>query len=347
MGEKDVLTAMLPGGGYLARRRALMDLLDAFIDTVDAMETTRRTYRKAMLLFVNWVERGGRRIDALQSADILAYKDYLLRDHKSAYTVNLYLSVIRKFYKWTVSRNLYPNIAEGVGSVRTNKETFRKMHLDSGEGARLLKEASKVKVMQGSSPEQASVLAEVEGLIALRNYAMVNLMLRTGLRTVEVSRADIGDITTRKGRRVLLIWGKGHVEKDDFVVLTEASWKPIRNYLSMRTGAGPGEPLFACEGFESKGRRLSTRRIQAICKDILRAIGLEGHQYSAHSLRHTTGTQILINGGTMFDVQKVLRHKSPVTSQLYVNSIMEDQRLEKAGEEFLDKSFVENEGEDN
>ena len=50
---------------------------------------------------------------------------------------------------------------------------------------------------------------------------MLNLMLRTGLRTIEISRADVGDITFKRERRVLKVWGKGHAEKDDFVFLTD------------------------------------------------------------------------------------------------------------------------------
>ena len=41
----------------------------------------------------------------------------------------------------------------------------------------------------------------------------------------------------------------------------------------------------------------------------------------------------------MFDVQNVLRHSTPATSQLYVNSIIEEKRLDDAGEHLLDGSF--------
>ena len=41
----------------------------------------------------------------------------------------------------------------------------------------------------------------------------------------------------------------------------------------------------------------------------------------------------------MFDVQNVLRHSNPATSQIYVNTIMEYKRLVDASESFLDKSF--------
>ena len=337
----DGVTANLVGvpQEVLERKWGTNSIIDVFMSSIDAKDTTRATYRKAIELFFQWISSSGRDLGSLLPPDIISYKDHLLDSNHSALTVNLYLSVVRKFYKWTKSSNLYPNIADGIGSVRTNKKTFRKMHLESDEGAALLEVVSTPKVVYGKGAGQTKRLNSNEAMIAKRDFAMVNLMLRTGLRTIEVSRADVGDIVRKRGRRILKVWGKGHSEKDDFVVLTDDAYKPIKDYLKCRPGAEAAEPLFVCEGLESKGRRMSTRRIQAICKEGLRSIGLDGHEYSAHSLRHTTGTQILLNGGTMFDVQNVLRHTTPATSQLYVNTIMEDKRLDDASEALLDKSF--------
>ena len=254
-------------------------------------------------------------------------------------TVNLYLSTIRGFYKWLAAEGICDNIAQNVGSVRTNKSTFRRMHLENEQGAELLTEAYLPKSVTGVNSGVTQKLRDNENIISLRNYAMLNLMLRTGLRTIEVSRADIGDIAFKRERRVLKVWGKGHVEKDDFVVLTDEAWIPIEQYLQERGDCKPHEPLFATHGLGHVGGRMSTRSIQDICKKNLRAIGLDGHEYSAHSLRHTTGTQILKNGGSMMDVQQVLRHTSPSTSQLYVNTIMEEKRLDDASEQILDGSF--------
>lgn len=314
-------------------------VIDAFILSLDAQKTTKSTYRKAMTLFAGWVGETGRDFNSLARVDILAYKEHLLKSGHSSLTVNLYLSAIRKFYKWAKDERFYPDIASDVASVKTNKKTFRKMHLESEQGAALLEEAGTAKVVTGNSEMLTRRLNINEQMIAKRNYAMINLMLRTGLRSIEVSRADIGDITMRRDKQILKVWGKGHSEKDSFVILTKEAYAPIEEYLKWRPGAVPDEPLFACEGLDSKGRRMSTRRIQAICKEGLRAIGLDGHEYSAHSLRHTTGTQILLNGGTMFDVQNVLRHATPATSQIYVDTIMEDKRLDDASERLLDNSF--------
>ena len=313
--------------------------IDRYLRCVDAKESTRATYRKVLDSFAQWVAGTDFAFFELTQADIIAYKDSLLKENKSAMTVNLYLSTIRGFYKWLAAEGICDNIAQNVGSVRTNKSTFRRMHLENEQGAELLTEAYLPKSVTGVNSGVTQKLRDNENIISLRNYAMLNLMLRTGLRTIEVSRADIGDITFKRERRVLKVWGKGHVEKDDFVVLTDEAWIPIEQYLQERGDCKPHEPLFATHGLGHTGGRMSTRSIQDICKKNLRAIGLDGHEYSAHSLRHTTGTQILKNGGSMMDVQQVLRHTSPSTSQLYVNTIMEEKRLDDASEQILDGSF--------
>lgn len=345
MQDNGIIT--MQDGTVISRRLTGMDAaIDTFILSLDAKNTTKATYRKSMLLYAGWITETRRDLNSMTRADILAYKDHLLKSGHSVLTVNLYLAALRKFYKWTKEERIYPDIASDVASVKTNKKTFRKMHLESDQGAALLDEVATPKVVVGRGETLTRKLNVNEQLIAKRDFAMVNLMLRTGLRTIEVSRADIGDITVRRGKRILKVWGKGRSEKDSFVVLTDESYLPILEYLKWRPGAVPDEPLFACEGLDSKGRRMSTRRIQAICKEALRAIGLDGHEYSAHSLRHTTGTQILLNGGTMFDVQNVLRHATPATSQIYVDTIMEDKRLDDASEELLDNSFKKESSEE-
>jgi len=332
-------------GQHIPRDLDFDACVDAFMLAVDVKDSTRKTYRKALDVFGTWMKAESIDFQSVTRNDIIAFKDSLLGTNHSALTVNLYLSALRQFFKWAEGEGRCANVAASVGSVRTNKNTFRKMHLDSDEGAQLLDKAAVVKEVHGVNDGVTRVLSASEYEIAMRNYAMINLMLRTGLRTIEVSRADVGDIVRKKGKRILKVWGKGHSEKDDFVVLTDMAYEPIRQYLTLRPGAAAAEPLFTTVGLNNSGKRMSTRTIQHICKETLRSIGLDGHEFSAHSIRHTTATQILLKGGTMLDVQQVLRHATPVTSQLYVNTIMEDKRLDDASEKLLDSSFLAKEGE--
>ena len=306
-----------------AARHGDTGIIGRFLSSLDVRERTRLTYRWAMDRFIDWVEGSGRSLDRLGPQDIVAYKDFLQKERLSPLTVGGYLSAVRQFYRWTEQNMVYPNIARSVRPPRSGRKGFRKMHLTGEEADRLLE------MLEGRS---------------LRDFAIVNLMLRTGLRTIEVSRADVRDIRRMKGRRVLRVWGKGRDGRDEFVILNDPAWKPLRRYLRRRSVRSREEPLFVTDGKGHRGSRMSPRLIQHMVKESLREIGLDSHEYSAHSLRHTTAVMILLNGGDWKDVQRVLRHVSPATSQIYTATIENDVRLERNPESLLDGAFgrVEN-----
>ena len=292
-------------------------MVATFIASQDVKESSRRLYTKTLTQFFLWVEKTKRNILQMTRQDILEYKDWLMEESLSSLTIGSYISVVRKFYEWAEAEGQYPNIAKGVKTPR-RVQAFKKQHLTDNKSSELLQYFQS---------------------ISLRDYAIVNLILRTGLRTIEVSRADVGDITYKGDRRVLRIWGKGRIEKDDFVVLTDKSYQPIKEYLASRKAVKSGEPLFVSNSDRNGGGRLTTRSISRICKEGLKAIGLDGKEYTAHSLRHTTAVAILKHGGQITDVQSVLRHSSPVTSQIYTESVKEELRLLNAPEETLDNAF--------
>lgn len=292
-------------------------LVASFVAAQDVRESSRTLYNRNLCQFFQWVEESGKSYLNLQRVDILEYKDSLQKKGLSALTIGSYIVAVRKFYEWTEASMIYPNIAKAVKTPK-RVQAFKKQHLTDAKSSELL--------------------SHFEGL-SLRDYAIVNLILRTGLRTIEVVRADVGDITFMGERRVLKVWGKGHSEKDDFVVLSDKAYTPIANYLASRKAVRAGEPLFVSSSHQNKGERLTTRTISEICKDGLKAIGMDGKEFTAHSLRHTTAVAILKHGGDITAVQTVLRHTSPVTSQIYVESVKEELRLQNAPEMMLDCAF--------
>lgn len=292
-------------------------LLEMFLNSQDISQKSRQTYSWALMRYFEWLRLTGRRLRGLTPADIVGYKSYLLGRKLSTLTVSAYLSALRQFYCWTEISLFYPNIARSVKAPRAKKGF----------------------VKQPLSAQQASELLDYLKNRSPRNYAIVNLILRTGLRTIEVSRLDVKDVVIKRGRRVLRVWGKGMTGKDSLVILNDPAWEPIQAYLSTRKGAKGEEPLFLTDGKGHRGQRLSTRSIQDICKQSLRAIGLDSHEFSAHSLRHSVGVNILRAGGDMKDVQRVLRHSSPVTSQIYTASVEEEIRLERNPEALLNDMF--------
>ena len=288
--------------------------VEAFLSECDIRANSKNVYRRGLLYFFRWVESTGRVISELTRADIITFKDSLLATHSNL-SVAGYLVALRRFYEWCEGNKLYPNIAKGIKSPK-RKNAYLKEHLRENQIHDLLK------YYEGN----------------LRDYAIINLLLRTGLRTIEVVRANIEDVTYKGGQRILKVWGKGRDDKDTFVVLTDKAYAPIRAYLDTRKSATLKEPLFVSTSNRNLQGRLSTRTISKICKEGLVAIGLDAHEYTAHSLRHTTAVMLLKNG-SLADVQSVLRHASPATSQIYTKSIQEELRLNNPAEMKLDGIF--------
>ncbi|MBR2063347.1 MAG: tyrosine-type recombinase/integrase [Bacteroidales bacterium] len=313
------LTPVMTDGptGTLARRECEENweiLLAAFLDSQDLRQKSRETYYWGMVQYFRWMQESGHAMKSMTPADVMSFKNFMVKKRLSPLTIGSYLTAVRQFYKWTENTMLYPNIARSVKPPR-GKKGFRKMHLNETEAS--------------------DMLAYLKSK-SLRDYAIVNLILRTGLRTIEVVRADVEDIRHKRGRRILKVWGKGYDDKDNFVILGDAVWNPIQEYLNTRGLQSKKEPLFVTDGKGHRGARMSTRSVQYVCKESMKAIGLEGHEYSAHSLRHTTAVLILKNGGDWQDVQRVLRHSSPATSQIYTASIEEEVRLDRNPESILD-----------
>jgi len=315
-----VQTALVPAFSQDLQTSGISDwrvIVSKFVASQDVKDSSRSLYTRTLSQYFLWIEREDKYLNSLTREDILEYKDSLLKSGLSSLTIASYLVVVRKFYEWTEALLIYPNIAKGIKTPR-RVQAFKKQHLTEDKSKELL---------------------EYYQEKSLRDYAIVNLLLRTGLRTIEVVRADVGDITFKGERRVLLVWGKGHTEKDSFVVLTDKTYLPIKKYLDTRKGAKSGDPLFVSNSRQNRGERLTTRTISAICKEGLREVGLDGKEFTAHSLRHTTAVEILKKGGEITDVQRVLRHTSPVTSQVYTASIEEELRLQKSPESLLDTAF--------
>ena len=293
---------------------SIIEAVEAFLSECDIRANSKNVYRRGLLNFFRWVKQTERVISELTRADILAFKETLLQTHSNL-TIAGYMVALRRFYEWTEGCKLYPNIARGIKSPK-RKNAYLKEPLRENQIHQLLQH------FEGNP----------------RDYAIVNLLLRTGLRCIEVVRANVEDITFKGGQRILKIWGKGRDERDNFVVLTDKAYASIKAYLETRGSTTLKEPLFVSTSNRNQNGRLTTRTISKICKEGFRAIGIDAHEYTAHSLRHTTAVMLLKNG-SLADVQSVLRHASPATSQIYTKSIEEELRLTNPSEMKLDGIF--------
>jgi len=293
------------------------DLVDSFINSQDVKLSSKLLYRRTLKQYFNWVDKKSYLLSEIARPQLLEYKDELLLSGMSSLTVGSYITSVRRFYEWTEANKFYPNVAKGIKTPK-RKQQFKKQPL---------------------LPSQATELLNYYQDKALRDYAIVNLLLRTGLRTIEVIRASVEDITFKGSQRVLLIQGKGRDEKDNFVLLTDKTYQPIADYLATRGKVNSSEPLFTSTSNNSKGERLTTRTISYIAKEGLKAIGLDERSFTAHSLRHTTAVNILRAGGSLETAQFTLRHSNPATTQIYTATLNEERRLQNSGEALIDSLY--------
>lgn len=294
-------------------------VIEYFAASQDVKRTSRALYVRTLNGFFEWVQETGRTVSALTVADLIAYKDGLLDAGKSSLTVASYVNSLRRFYEWTEGVKVYPNIAKSIHAPKRVQQ-FQKAALNAEQVGKLLKYAK---------AEQSP-----------RDYAIINLLVRTGLRTIEAIRANVGDITYIGNQRVLMVQGKGRDSKDNFVILTDAAYMPICAYLKTRAdGADAAAPLFTSASNHNAGGRLTTRAVSGIAKNALRAIGLDNRVFSAHSLRHTAGTNILRAGGTLEQAQMALRHANPATTEIYARMALKERRFTDGGEFLLDRLY--------
>jgi integrase/recombinase XerD len=299
--------------------QSIQELVDSFINSQDVKLSSKLLYRRTLKQYFNWVESKSYLLSEIARPQLLEYKNELLLSGMSSLTVGSYITSVRRFYEWTEANKFYPNVAKGIKTPK-RKQQFKKQPL---------------------LPSQATALLSYYQDKALRDYAIVNLLLRTGLRTIEVIRANVEDITFKGSQRVLLIQGKGRDEKDNFVILTDKTYQPIAQYLATRSGdnINGSEPLFTSTSNNSKGERLTTRTISHIAKEGLKAIGLDERSFTAHSLRHTTAVNILRAGGSLETAQFTLRHNNPATTQIYTATLNEERRLQNSGEALIDSLY--------
>lgn len=289
----------IAGTELTTRQTVSADLFKRWIAYIDASPKTVATYTRAIKRFFLYLQAAG--ISQPTRETVVQYREYLKQDHKPT-TVQSYLTAVKLFFQWTDQEGLYPDIANHVKGAKLDTG-HKRDYLTSKQAARLLEGVDR------------------SSLKGLRDYAILSLMVTTGLRTVSVIRADIQDIRTVGDDVALFYQGKGHEEKATFVKLAPPVEEAIRAYLKARGPADKTAPLFASIAHRNSGQRMTTRSISRLAKEHLVNIGLDSDRLTAHSLRHTAATLNLLNGGTIEETKQLLDHASIDTTLIYSHAL--------------------------
>jgi integrase/recombinase XerD len=143
-----------------------------------------------------------------------------------------------------------------------------------------------------------------------RDYAILALLVRLGLRGGEIVRLELDDLDWRRGE--ILVRGKGR--RQERLPLPSDVGEALAGYLQRGRPQSTSRRVFLRHhapfvGFSDTG----------VLRGVLdRACVRAGVAYaSPHRLRHTAATEMLRAGAPLSEIAQVLRHRSPTTTSLY------------------------------
>ena len=267
-------------------------------------ERSRSEYVQDVKVFASFLqERGLMTATAITYADMIDYQDYLSVNEqgrsRSPRRVNRMFTVARQVLD--VQRRmgvLTHNPAESVGAIETSEDDSPHIALDDEQAAQLLE------------------VIDTSTKYGKQEYAIMSLLLRTGLRRAECASLKIGNMGVDGGHFIIKVTGKGGYR--DTIKLPVDVKRYIQEWLdaSGREGLTLDSPLFVSfyRGDHPSEYQINPKWIERMVLKYAEKIGL---RFTPHSLRATFITLALEHNATLTQTQYAARHKDPRQTERY------------------------------
>lgn len=234
-------------------------------------------------------------LSQITSADIAGFLQHLTRRTPPFRTKGV-SSHLRNFFRYLFQTGkTATNLASGIPSVAQRYGTRLPRHLTLEQVDILLG------AVRSDTPRDR------------RNYAMVLLLARLGLRPPEVIAMQIDDIDWRSGE--IVVRGKG--DRHDRLPLLPDVGEALADYIR-RDRVTTSRALFVTERAPHRPFK-DSQVLNAILKDVFARTGLTppAPYVGAHILRHSLATNLLQRGASLDEIGDTLRHRSRVTTMIY------------------------------
>jgi site-specific recombinase XerD len=221
------------------------------------------------------------------------------------------LTAVSGWYAWLARRgHIAASPADGIARPRTASHGPSTPVLTRDQALRLVRAAD-----TAPGPQRA------------RTSALVAMLLFTGARVSEVIGADVGDLGTERGRRVLRVT-RGDGERRSLPLPGPAAIR-IDAYLARRPdlAGGPGHRGRPAPGDRDKvlfatgtGGRLFAADVWRVMRRLAAQAGLPDDvtgRLGPEAMRHSFATLYLDAGGSLSDLQEVMGHADPRTTRRY------------------------------
>jgi integrase/recombinase XerC len=266
----------------------------------DLSAMTVRGYQSDLLLFLRWYKSPA--LEKLTAVDIMNYRRHLTGGGLKPASINRKLEALRRLCRWAHREGqLAVNPAAEVKLARTVRD-LRPVGLTETEVTALLRVAGQSR----------------HGL-SKRNYALLQLLLQTGVRVSEAAALRIRDIVLRDRAGSVKVRGKGGKERN--LPLNTSARRGLTAYLDTRQPLRPDEPLITSE----TGAAISVRSIQSVIAQLARRARITRLPVTAHSMRHTFALNYLErNPGKLVELAALLGHESLDTTAVYLRPSQEE-----------------------
>lgn len=307
-------TALIPQDDWYA-------IIDLVTQSVDSPHS-KRAYSRALIDFLDWYDRNGR--PGFTKATINAYREELLQSGKNRSSINQALSAIRKLASEAADNGLVPpTLAYGVERVKGVKQ----------EGVRagnwLTKEQAEQLI---NTPIYRWQREEIPRLKAIRDQAILAVMIGTGLRRSEVASLTWEQIQQRDGRWAIidLVGKRGRVRSvgiPPWVMVALDRWGKAAGRRNGRIFLALNKDGRLAGSVRTKGGRrtdgfMTPQAIYNVVKEHVLAAGLVNRQgeasLAAHDLRRTAAALALKGGADLRQIQQMLGHASITTTERYL-----------------------------
>lgn len=284
--ESASATPAVPGTPAPARKLTLEPLVWRYLERrVQLGEVLQKTAYSARFTLLAFAESFGQRpVERLGRADVERW--FASIAHFAPSTRRARLSVVKLFCRWLVVE----------GKVKRDPSIAIKAPRQPRALPKVL--------------ERPAVVALLEACPDARARLIVLLMCQLGLRCVEVSRLELGDITPTQVR----VRGKGGHERA-LPLLPEVS-SALNVYLGER-GMRAGSLI---QNYKRPGRGLTSHTISQLMRQLMFDAGVKQAPHdgkSAHGLRRTCATDMLDAGADIIDVAEALGHANLASVRHY------------------------------
>ena len=298
--------------------KAMVDCFERYLNLTiadgHASNDTVKTYRSRVHQFLSWCRKRELYPALITQANVKEYRKYLVDDDKTAPTIRLSLLAIKHFYTACLAEKLVKN--NPVVGVKAPKEKR-----EVGSTIKYLTKEELQQIFDSVAPTYKIRGDKTAKVQVLRDRILLGCMALQGCRSVEMYRANLGDLSESYGQHYLKLDGKNSIRT---AILRPDLAQEIAQYQQARKLAKekltPQSPLFISLSNRRYGKRLSRSGIGHIVNRYLEKCGLKSsdleRSLSPHSLRHTAGTLSLQNGSSLREVQDFLGHSDPKTVRL-------------------------------